>query len=330
MKYGLPKISVIIPVYNAEKHLRCCIDSILSQTFTDFELLLIDDGSTDKSGEICDEYARKDKRVKASHKENGGVSSARNLGLDKARGEWICFCDSDDGLLPGAFEAICENEEKGNILLFGYTIERNKNKRENILLCSDKEVIGNEEYIKKILTYKINTSPWGRAFKSKYLNNIRFNTELKVGEDLLFNLEYLSNLGNNAIVYFVPQLVYTYRLLNDSAMHTVGLKKSEYEKLSYIVIPYVKQLYGNRFDKELASFKVVNIMQPLWMSRTMPDKKDDDDILSNYPIGKEYLGSFFTRYIRILSVNRFFGHMYLFCYYIKMNVRKLPINKFDV
>ena len=89
-------ISIITPVYNAEKYLRCCIDSIIAQTFTDFELLLIDDGSKDKSGAICDEYAAKDARIRVFHKENGGVSSARNLGLDNAKGEWITFIDSDD------------------------------------------------------------------------------------------------------------------------------------------------------------------------------------------------------------------------------------------
>lgn len=86
-----PKISVIVPVYNAEKYLHRCIDSILAQTFADFELLLIDDGSTDKSGEICDEYADKDARIRVFHKANGGVSSARNVGLDNALGEYICF-----------------------------------------------------------------------------------------------------------------------------------------------------------------------------------------------------------------------------------------------
>lgn len=91
-----PKISVIVPVYNTEKYLHRCIDSILAQTFTDFELLLIDDGSKDNSGTICDEYAAKDSRVRVFHKENGGVSSARNMGLDNASGEWITFVDSDD------------------------------------------------------------------------------------------------------------------------------------------------------------------------------------------------------------------------------------------
>ena len=91
-----PIISVIVPAYNAEKYLRRCINSILAQTFTDFELLLIDDGSTDKSGEICDEYADKYARIRVFHKANGGVSSARNVGLDNAVGEYICFCDADD------------------------------------------------------------------------------------------------------------------------------------------------------------------------------------------------------------------------------------------
>ena len=89
-------ISVIVPIYNAEKHLQSCIDSILAQTFTDFELLLINDGSKDNSGSICDEYVIKDNRVRVFHKENGGVSSARNLGLDNAIGEWVTFVDSDD------------------------------------------------------------------------------------------------------------------------------------------------------------------------------------------------------------------------------------------
>lgn len=93
-----PKISVIVPVYNVEKYLRRCIDSILAQTFTDFELLLIDDGSKDNSRDLCDGYAMKDERVRVFHKKNGGVSSARNLGLDNAKGEWVSFVDADDYL----------------------------------------------------------------------------------------------------------------------------------------------------------------------------------------------------------------------------------------
>lgn len=102
----MPIISIIVPVYNTEQYLHRCIDSILAQTYTDFELLLIDDGSTDLSGAICDEYAAKDSRVRVFHKENGGASTARNKGIKESRGEWIIFLDSDDYFLPKALDIL--------------------------------------------------------------------------------------------------------------------------------------------------------------------------------------------------------------------------------
>lgn len=99
----MPKVSVIVPVYKAENYLRRCVDSILAQTFTDWECILVDDGSPDGSGEICDEYAQKDARIRVIHKENGGVSSARNMALGKISAKWLTFVDSDDCLYPNAF-----------------------------------------------------------------------------------------------------------------------------------------------------------------------------------------------------------------------------------
>ena len=118
----MPEISIIVPVYKVEKYLRHCVDSILAQTFTDFELLLIDDGSPDNSGAICDEYAEKDNRVRVFHKENGGVSSARNLGLDNARGTYIMFCDSDDYVADNWAEKLYEfmNYNEANLSICGY------------------------------------------------------------------------------------------------------------------------------------------------------------------------------------------------------------------
>lgn len=104
----MPKVSIIVPVYNEEKHLSRCIDSVLTQTFSELELLLIDDGSTDSSGAICDEYAQKDSRVRVFHKENGGVSKARNLGISKANAEWIMFLDSDDYLMKNGVEILID------------------------------------------------------------------------------------------------------------------------------------------------------------------------------------------------------------------------------
>ena len=102
----MPSISIIVPVYNTKQYLNACLDSILRQSFTDFELLLIDDGSTDGSGSICDLFARKDKRVRSFHTENKGVSSARNLGLDYAQGLFVMFVDSDDELPDGALSSM--------------------------------------------------------------------------------------------------------------------------------------------------------------------------------------------------------------------------------
>ena len=113
-------VSCIIPVYNTQKYLHRCIESVLAQTFTDWEMLLIDDGSTDASGSICDEYAVKDKRIRVFHKENGGISSARNVGLNYAQGEWIFFVDSDDSLPKTSLESLLSRSSDANIIAGGF------------------------------------------------------------------------------------------------------------------------------------------------------------------------------------------------------------------
>src|SRR5690554_5853314 len=106
------QLSIIIPIYNIEDYLPTCINSILNQEFDDYELLLINDGSTDNSGKICDQYALKDNKIRVYHQKNAGVSAARNLGLEKATGEWICFVDGDDELYPNSLFAIMEKADK--------------------------------------------------------------------------------------------------------------------------------------------------------------------------------------------------------------------------
>lgn len=122
MQITKPKISIIVPVYKAEPYLRKCIDSILNQTFKDFELILVDDGSPDRCGEICDEYALKDSRIKIIHKENSGRSSARNVGLDIAQGEYIGFVDSDDWIEPDMYEVLYSKAkiESADIIALNY------------------------------------------------------------------------------------------------------------------------------------------------------------------------------------------------------------------
>jgi glycosyltransferase involved in cell wall biosynthesis len=108
----MPKLSIIVPIYNKEKYLVECIESVLTQTYSDFELILVNDGSTDSSGEICDRYAVRDSRVKVCHKTNGGVSSARNAGVDVSSGEYLGFVDADDMLVSRMYEVLVANLEQ--------------------------------------------------------------------------------------------------------------------------------------------------------------------------------------------------------------------------
>ncbi len=190
----MPQISVIVPVYNAEKSLSRCIDSILKQTFTDFELLLVNDGSKDRSGEICDKYAASDSRVRVFHKENGGVSSARNVGLNNAKGEWVTFCDADDWtydcwlknfaenfsndyqLIVQGFEADCLIADGDKSIIYGFDYKGPV--KDGLILLNNNNIIG---YL------------WVKAFKNEIINSydIRFNEELRFTEDVHFVLEYL-------------------------------------------------------------------------------------------------------------------------------------------
>lgn len=190
-----PKISVIVPVYNVEKYLHRCIDSILSQTFTDFELLLIDDGSKDKSGAICDEYVVKDNRVCVFHKENGGVSSARNLGLDNACGEWISFVDADDYLDVECLSMLM-SQQNADLTIINYICH---NGSERIIPNSASFIFKSENVLYDFLNQRINIgslrTPWGKLYK-KYLIDklrLRFNEDLHIAEDTIFVLQYCIN-----------------------------------------------------------------------------------------------------------------------------------------
>ena len=122
-------ISIIVPIYNVEKYLKKCIDSIINQTYKNLEIILVDDGSPDNCGKICDEYAKKDNRIKVIHKENGGVSSARNVGVENATGEYIGFVDSDDYIEKDMYEVLINNLKKENAdisIISNYEVYKNK------------------------------------------------------------------------------------------------------------------------------------------------------------------------------------------------------------
>ena len=209
----MPKISVIVPVYNTEKYLRQCIDSILAQTFTDFELLLINDGSTDGSGAICDEYAQKDSRVRVFHQENGGVSSARNVGLDNARGEWITFCDSDDTIDESFLETMIEDCNQ-NIDLIVSTMNKSGK-------------IDSEYYVERLLRREYPPQLWGKLYRRKILDKVLcLPREIYWGEDLIQNV--LVGLNLRGDVLLKPVCLYNYEI-NDNSISKKRKSSLEYE-----------------------------------------------------------------------------------------------------
>jgi len=214
-----PKISIIVPVYKAEQYIHKCIDSILAQTFLDFEVILIDDGSPDNSGKICDEYASKDSRIRVLHKANEGVSSARNDGIAISKGEYIMFVDSDDWIESNALEILMlqNSNNKCDVVIFGLTKD----------FFFNSELIRSEfnGYYKKHeinigelsdnFIYFLNSvgmlSSWMYLFKSKIIhdNKIFFNKNLVLYEDFDFNLRYLENCKS---ISFLPDALYHYNI----------------------------------------------------------------------------------------------------------------------
>lgn len=184
-----PKISVIIPVFKADQYLTKILDAILTQFFSNWECLLIDDGSPDKSGRICDEYAEKDSRFRVFHKQNGGVSSARNLGIDKARGEWITFIDADDYISNNYFNAI-ENSSVDMVFTKSERFYPDSNECE-ILFSMPLRIITDLQELKKVLSegvihYNIFKTPWGKFIKRSLIGDTRFELGQKLGEDTIF------------------------------------------------------------------------------------------------------------------------------------------------
>lgn len=237
-------ISIIVPVYKAEKYLCECIDSILSQTYENFELILVDDGSPDNSGKICDEYAEKDKRIKVIHKENGGVSSARNMGLDNANGEYITFIDSDDVVDKQYLELMYNKlvETHSDICFckmesFVETInDKVKNDSFEIFDVSDNN---KNKFIIDFFGGKYDYSSCGILYDRAIISNVRFNESIKNNEDFLFTLNCLLNCNR---VSLISNVLYNYRINTSSV--TKNYIKNFFEQ-SVAVYNELDELYKN-------------------------------------------------------------------------------------
>lgn len=194
---SIDMVSIVVPVYKAESTIRRCVDSILAQTYCNFELILVDDGSPDNSGTICDEYAQSDIRVKVFHKENGGVSSARNLGIDNASGKYLVFVDSDDYVTPNYLFNMLQMELSQ--LVIGGIVRCVDGKNEEMFVCENWHMVIGEDLIKAfskenpLIVYCFPTS---KLFLMEIIESfqIRFDTNLFFLEDFSFVLDYMAKV----------------------------------------------------------------------------------------------------------------------------------------
>lgn len=211
------KVSIVVPVYNSEKYLEKCLDSIINQTYDDIEVILIDDGSSDRSLQICNSYAKNDERIIVNHQKNSGVSTARNNGIKLANGKYICFVDSDDIVHKDYIKKLVDNTNKNTLAIC--QIEKFN---ENINFSSEKDSIINlskKDFIDLCRMFLLNT-PCCKLYNLDIIrkNNISFDKRVSLGEDLLFNLDYLDYIEK---IVIIEQKLYYYRVGNTGTLTSI-------------------------------------------------------------------------------------------------------------
>jgi glycosyltransferase involved in cell wall biosynthesis len=202
-----PILSVIVPVYNSEPYLKNCLDSILAQTFKEIEIIIINDGSTDRSRVICEDYSTKDNRIRILHKENKGVSAARNDGINLATGEFIAFADSDDILMPDMYQLLLHEimQKNSDSVCCGYS-----HKNTDYFPLTDFCYNSIAEAVYYLERDELFGLIWNKIYISKIVNDrsIRFPVDCMFGEDMFFNLHYFSTISS---ICFVSKPLYIYR-----------------------------------------------------------------------------------------------------------------------
>ena len=240
------KISVIVPVYNVEAYLERCVESILKQTYTNFELILINDGSTDSSGKICDDLANQYENIKVYHIENAGVSNARNLGIQLATGAWITFIDSDDFVTNDYLATLASAVEGENV---GFVIAPLHHIKNGIVTdlppySGRKELWSTEETMKELLmTTKTSFFPVAKLFNRDLLAEEKFNTDYHLAEDALFLTELLLKTRCSSV--FIDKPIYYYDHREGSATTSVNRYVFDTIEVYKNIITQVSQVFPN-------------------------------------------------------------------------------------
>lgn len=306
-------VSVIVAIFNIKRYLNRCIKSIVNQTYSNLDIILVDDGSTDGCSGICDEWSKKDSRITVIHKKNGGLSSARNAGMKQANGEYVCFVDGDDfiedKLIASSYKEAINND--ADVVIYSNYIVNNERKKKDSL-TSSKKVYSEGEIMSLLFNecigtlpnhksdYDVGFSPWGRLCKRKLLidNSIQFKSErVFIYEDLMFLLD-LMPVTKKAVVLNEP--LYDYCENADSLTRKPDPTRFKRIKEQYFYLKnnpfYHKEIFSNyntelRFKRTMLGYirnSISRLENRSWYSDTKAISNDDfsKDILKDYPINK--------------------------------------------
>lgn len=304
-------ISIIVPVYKVEPFLRTCVDSILHQTYEDFEVLLIDDGSPDRCGEICEEYKRRDKRVKVFHKENEGLAASRNFGLREAKGCYIGFVDSDDWIEPDMLQVLLRRLEdaKADICISGYWYDTDSMSKEARL---EEAIYDRKEALKALLEGKINNAVWNKLYSKEMFNNIVF-PEGRNYEDIAVMHEILYKAQK---VTTVSALEYHYRIRRESitktytASNVIDFADAYLTRYAFYRDELKDVFSGNKVLMLRNATRGISKVWRWWYGCSPDEKKMYTDRLKVYEkFSKEYIPLFgFSSWPIYLRASAFFMH----------------------
>ena len=261
-------VSVVIPVYNVESYLRCCVDSVISQTYQNIEVILVDDGSPDNSGKICDEYASKDKRISAIHKVNGGLSDARNVGLAMAKGDYVMFVDSDDFLDSRMLETLCRDlqEQNADVAVVGFRMFEWEEELAPAKLAVPVQCMTGREAIRSTLVSdELGDFAWNKLYKRELFRDIRYPLG-RMMEDQGTTYRIFQQCSK---VAYRPVPLYYYYQRPDSILHRRNMKFYE-DKLDmgYQKYQAIREAYPGMSENDAAMLSVVEHCYPYLMQDT--------------------------------------------------------------
>lgn len=247
-------ISVIIPVYNVENYLKECIESVCNQSYRNLQIILIDDGSNDNSGKICDQYRKLDTRIEVVHQENRGVSFARNVGIKRAKGEWVAFCDSDDVLPDNAYEKLYSYTYGSDLVMGEIQLISETGERQKKVNTSQKGSSSAKDFLKELFKeeeFFYLGYPGDKLYKKRIIDqhNILFTPQIKVNEDRLFVMEYVMKCNT---ITFCNEIVLFYRQREEGVINSTRRNETITDSEITVILSFEKMKeLGNFYSDDL-------------------------------------------------------------------------------